>query len=150
MNLPMTIDKLGEMWAEDSKLDIHDLSGEIARIPQLHSKYLRIHSHHNLIVKKLSLDYSRLKKVKHEYLSGDLNNPEDLKELNLPPMTKRILKPEMSLYIEADKDLNTILAKRAINQEIVDVCAAIIKELSNRTYQIGNIIKWKQFENGAI
>jgi hypothetical protein len=150
MKLPISLDDLTDMWSKDCRIDQLNLAGELARIPELHSKYLKIHSHHNLVVKKLSLQYNTLKKTKHEYLSGDLNNPEDLKELNLPPMTKRILKPEMGLYIDSDNDLNNILAKKAINQEIVDVCAAIIKELSNRTYQIGTMVKWKQFQDGSI
>lgn len=150
MKLPITVDDLTSMWAEDSKIDELNLSAELARIPQLHSKYLKIHAHHNMLVKKITFDYTTLKRVRWEYYSGDLNNPEDLEELNLPPMTKKILRQDMSIYIEADADLTRLLAKKAINQEVVDVCAAIIKEISNRTYQIGSIIKWKQFQDGAF
>jgi len=150
MKLPISIDDLSDMWISDSKIDEMNLSAELARIPQLHSKYLKIHGYHNMTVKKLGIDFATMRRVKWEYYSGDLNNPDDLAELGLPPMSKKILRQDMSLYIEADKDLNKILAKKAINQEIVDVCAAIIKELSNRTYQIGSIVKWKQFQDGAF
>lgn len=150
MNLPITVDALTTMWAEDSRIDELNLSAEIARIGQLHSKYLKILSHHNMMVKKLTFEYNTLRRVKWEYYSGDLNNPEDLAEIGLPPMSKKILRQDMSLYIEADTDLTKLLARKAINQEVVDVCAAIIKEISNRTYQIGSIVKWKQFQDGAF
>lgn len=150
MNLPITVDALTTMWAEDSRIDELNLSAEIARIGQLHSKYLKIHSHHNMMVKKLTFEYNTLRRVKWEYYSGDLNNPEDLAELGLPPMSKKILRQDMSLYIEADAELTKLLARKAINQEVVDVCASIIKEISNRTYQIGSIVKWKQFQDGAF
>ena len=38
-----------------------------------------------------------------------------------------------------------IVIKKIIHQEIVDTCDSILKELNNRTYQLGNITKWMMF-----
>ena len=54
MKPPVTIDTLSEEWLNDSPVDTTDPTRELSRIPNLHSKYLNILSHHNLIVKKLS------------------------------------------------------------------------------------------------
>lgn len=142
------IDALTDMWNKDSKVDKTELTVELARIPELHSKYLKILSHHNLIIRKLNFSYNTLKKIKWEYYNGDLNNPDDLKLYGYEPIHKKILRQDLPMYIEADNELVQILFKKATSQEIVDACTAIMKELTNRTYQLGNMIKWELFIAG--
>lgn len=149
MRPPVTIESLTEEWLQDSSVNVTDPDIELAKIPNLHAKYLNILTHHNLIVKKLSFQYTELKRVKTEYYNGDLNNPEDLETYGLQPMMKKILKPQLQIYIDSDSDLNKILMKKVIHQEIVDFCTQVLKELNSRTYQLGNIIKWKMFTNGV-
>lgn len=149
MKPPVNIEALLEMWSTDSKLNETEAARELAKIPNLHAKYLTIVSYHNLVIKKLTYDYNTMKKIKWEYYSGDLNNPEDLKKYNWEPWQKRVLRQDMSIYLDADDDLNTILKKKVIHQEIVDVCNSILKELQNRTYQLSNIVKWTTFYAGS-
>jgi hypothetical protein len=148
MKPPVTIDNLSEEWLTDSSVDTTDPTRELSRIPNLHSKYLNILSHHNLIVKKLSYEYNTLKKVKIEYYMGDLNNPEDLKQYGWEPQMKKIMRQDMPSYLDSDDDLNKILIKKVIHQEIVDYCDRVLKELNNRTFQLSNIIKWEMYLNG--
>lgn len=149
MKPPVNIDDLMEMWSTDSKMDETEPGRELARVPVLHSKYLRILTHHNLIVKKLQGDYVRLKRVKWEYYNGDLNNPEDLEEYKLEPWSKKVLRQDIPTYIDSDNDLNTILLKKVIHQEIVDFCQSVLKELGNRTYQLNSMIKWEIYTRGG-
>lgn len=144
----MNIEQLIEMWAEDAKIDETEPSKELAKISTLHSKYLKIRTHHNLLVKKTLIEYNSKKKLKTEYYSGDLNNPEDLAKYNLEPLRKKILRQDISIYLDSDEDLTSILIKKIIHQEIVDTCDSILKELNNRTYQLGNIVKWETFAGG--
>lgn len=146
---PVKIDDLMVMWESDAKVDPLDAGTYLANIPKLHAKYLRILTHHNLMVKKFNKEYNELKKVKWEYYNGDLNNPDDLEKYKLEPQLKKILRQDIQLYIDADKDLNTIIARKAINQEIVDACTYILKELHSRTFQIKSIIEWTKFTEGA-
>lgn len=148
MKAPVKIDDLMEEWTKDSKTDETEPQRELARISSLNAKYLRVMSHHNLICKKLMADYAKLKKVKWEYYSGDLNNPEDLEQYGLQPMMKKLLRQDIPMYIDADDDLNKILMKKVVHQEIVDFCGFVIKELSNRTYQMNGVIKWEMFIQG--
>jgi hypothetical protein len=94
-------------------------------------------------------DYAKLKKIKWEYYSGDLNNPEDLEQYGFEPMLKKPLRQDIPMYIDADDDLNKILMKKVIHQEIVDFCGSVMKELSNRTYQLNGVIKWEMFVQGS-
>ena len=148
MKPPVNIDALMEEWLKDSAVDETEPGRETAKIPVLHAKYLRILTHHNLICKKLTADYNKLKRIKFEYYSGDLNNPEDLAHYGFVPMDKKLLKSSVPTYVDSDDDLNNILMKKMVHQEIVDFCTSVMKELNNRTFQLGNIIKWEQFSGG--
>ena len=145
----MQFEDLCKMWVEDAPIDITNLTQETSRIPKLHAKYVSILSRHKLIVFKLDGEYRELKSIKWQYYNGDLNNPEDLAEYGFEPLLKTILKQNIPIYLESDKDLNKILLKKALHQEIVDYCTLIIRELNNRTYQIGNMIKQEIFLSGG-
>jgi hypothetical protein len=148
MKPPVSIDDIMEEWSKDAAIDETEPGRETAKIPSLHAKYLRVLTHHNLICKKLTADYNKLRRIKFEYYSGDLNNPEDLEEYGFEPMNKKLLKQEIPAYLDSDNDLNNILIKKLVHQEIVDFCSSVMKELNNRTFQLGNIIKWEQFTGG--
>lgn len=149
MKPPVNIDLLMEEWSKDSKVDETEPGRELAKISSLHAKYLRILTHHSLSSKKLTNDYQKMKKVKWEYYSGDLNNPEDLKKYNLDPMMKKVLRQDIPIYLDSDNDLNEILIKKMLHQEVVDFCGSVLKELNNRTFQMNNLIKWEMFTSGG-
>jgi hypothetical protein len=149
MKPPVTIESLSNEWSQDSVIDQTEISKELSRIPNLHAKYLNILSHHNLIVKKLNYEYNLLKKVKTEYYMGELNNPDDLKEYEWEPFLKKVLRQDIPLYLDSDPDLNKILIKKTIHQEIVDYCERVIKELSSRTWQMKSIVDWERYIKGG-
>lgn len=148
MKLPTTMDILLEEWTQDAKIDELNIHKELLNIANLKVKYLKILSHHNMKVKILEKEYDKLKRVKWEYYSGDLNNPEDLKQYNLPPWPKKVLRQDLSYYLDSDKDLVDFLLKKTMHSEIVEVCKEIIKELNNRTYQIRGFIDYRKFLEG--
>lgn len=149
MKLPVSIDFVMEEWSKDSVIDETEPGRELIKISKLHSKYLMIMSHHNLLVKKYTIEYNRLKKLRWEYYSGDLNNPEDLEVLGLEPWLKKTLRQDIPMYIDSDQLLNNTLLKRTVHQEIVDVCQSILKELQNRTWQLKSFIDWEKFNSGG-
>ena len=106
-------------------------------------------THHNLICKKLLGDYNRLRRVKWDWYSGHLNNPEDLEQYNLEPMTLKILRADIPIYLDSDKDLNDLLLKKVLHEEVVDFCKSVLKELNARTYQIRGFIEWERYIGGA-
>ena len=52
------------------------------------------------------------------------------------------------MYLDSDAELNNILLKKVIHQEIVDFCTSVLKEINSRTYQLGNFIKWEVYTGG--
>jgi hypothetical protein len=62
---------------------------------------------------------------------------------------KKILRQDIPIYLDSDNDLNTLLMKKSLHQEIVDFCGSVLKELNNRTFQLNNLIKWEMFTSGG-
>lgn len=143
------INDLIDMWKIDSKVDEFELDKATLEIPNLHAKYMSILATHNLILKKTITDYNTRKHVKWQYYRGELNNPEDLKELGAEPMQHVVLKQDVPGWLEQDADLNNLLLKKAMHEEIVDTCKEIIKQLNFRHWQIRNAIEWRKFQSGV-
>lgn len=148
MKPPVSIDTLMEEWSKDAVINELEPGKELLNIPKLHSKYLTILTHHRLVVKKLMGDYQRIKKLKWEYYSGDLNNPEDLEKYGFEPLMKKILRQDIPTYLDSDTDLNNILLKKVVHEEITEACTAILKELNSRTWQIKSFIDYEKFIGG--
>jgi hypothetical protein len=148
MKPPVNIDDLAEMWITDAEVDKSEPGDELIRIPKLHAKYMRILTHHALVVKKLQSDYNTRRRIKWEYYNGDLNNPDDLEKYKLPPMEKKVLRTDINTYLDSDKELNDILLRKMLHEEIVDFCKAVVKELNNRTFQLRSVIDWAKFTSG--
>lgn len=148
MKPPVNIEALMEEWVKDAAWDETEPQKALANIPKLHAKYLRIMTHHNLIVKKLLADYNTRRKIKWEYYNGDLNNPEDLEKYGLEPMVKKVLRADLQHYLDSDTDLNNMLLKKVVHEEIVDFCKNVLKELNNRTWQLKEYMAWERFIGG--
>lgn len=145
-----TIEELLEMWTEDAKIDQIEAGEELLKIPRLHSKYLRVLAEATAYARKVEREYSKARKIMFEYYSGDLNNPDDLERYGFEePMQRTIIKQNMPMYLDSDKKLNAILAKKAEAEQIVDACTSIMKELNSRTYQLRAFIDWEKLNRGA-
>jgi hypothetical protein len=145
----MDIDQLLEMWSEDASIDEAELNAELARVPSIHAKYLKIRTQHNLLSKKIQFQYTEKRKIKADYYLGHLNNPEDLEKHNVQPLLRKIDKSSLNAHLDTDEELVKILIKKTIHDEIVDTCDSILKEINNRTYQLGNLVKWKIHLDGS-
>jgi len=146
---PTTINELMLEWSKDSKVDSTEPGKELLKIPTLHSKYLNLYTHHNLLVKKATINYNKAKLTKTQCLHGDLNNKDDLEHHKLEPNPKKIMRTDIPMYTDADDDLNTLLLKKAIHQEICDYCSSVLKELHSRTFQLRSYIDYIKFTQGA-
>lgn len=144
-----TLDELHDEWQVDGEIDKTEIGDELLKIPKLHAKYLRILSYHNSQSKEMGINYAKAKKIRYEYYQGDLNNPDDLAKYGFEPMTKRVLKSDIPLYIESDPTLLSILRKKNLHDEIASATTSILKELNSRTYQLRSHIDYEKFINGA-
>ena len=140
----MNIDELYTEVERDIKIDDTELDLESIRTPQLHNKYLKLFTKHSLQYKKLQDDYKVLYREKWEYYTGKAS-PEVYAE---KPFELKVLKADIGIYMEADKDLQQLGQRMAYAKQIVEYLERILKEINNRNWNIRNTIEWKKFLHG--
>lgn len=147
MKAPVSIDALMKEWSNDSTIDATSMEKELLKISHLHGKYLNIMSHHRHIIRKLEADYKILKGLKEDYYAGRLSQ-EELEEHGWEPMQLVLSDPKVARKIDADKELINMLLKKVAHEEIVTYCEMVLKSLHNRTWDLGNFVKYQQLVSG--
>lgn len=143
----MKTDELILEWAKDSEIDRTELGKESLKIPQLHSKYLKEFYLAKSTYVKLTADYKRLYKLKHQYYQGILSK-EELDELGWEQQPLKILKTDIPVYMESDTDLQTLQQRLQLVEDKIGIIENIIKTLNNRGYLIKNAVEWEKFKMG--
>jgi hypothetical protein len=146
----MLVDEITEMWIKDAKIDDVDLDVESLKVPTLHAKYLRILYQEKLKLKSYLIKRKTLSRVLGEYYRGDLNSPEDLREIQREPWSRTVLKQDLSSYVDSDKDMIKLLTKISYQEEVVSLLEDIIKNINNRGFQIKNSIDWRKLTNFGL
>ena len=142
----ITLDDVQHEWTIDSKIDPELLDEESIKIPQLHSKYLKYLSDVKLLKIKKEMEYKVLLREKFEYYTGKADE-EVFKE---KPFDLKILKQDLSLYMESDTDIQALLARINYYEEIMFFLDKVLHCLNNRGFQIKNSIDWQKFMQGSI
>lgn len=144
----MTLDEIFEQWEGDAQVDRLQLGVASLNIPKLHHKYWRILSSERLILKKYESDLAALMVDKKSWLSGEMTSDE-LKERGWNVHLKKMLKTEQEEFLRADGDVVQLRLKIALQSEKVEVLTDIIKSIHNRSFIIGNAIKFAVFQTGG-
>ena len=143
----MRFEELFSEWEKDSVIDKTELADEAIKIPKLHHKYYSLLSKERASLKRLELDMKHLKLDKYEFYTMGPNE-DTPKDWKLPPRGM-ILKTDIPMYIEGDKEIIDLSLKIGLQQEKVDLLESIIKSLTNRGFQIKAAIDWYKFTMGA-
>jgi hypothetical protein len=144
----MTLEEIYESWAKDGEIDQHNISNESANIPKLHNKYFQMYMQEGLKLKKLKADYKAFVKLKTEYYKGELDM-EEMREYGWEPLPLKILKQDIPTYVDADQDVINKSLRIGYQESIVDYLESIIKQITNRGFQLKTIVDWERFRTGA-
>ena len=144
----MTFEELQAQIEKDLSFDETQLDTESLRIPQLHNKYLKHLYSEKLTIKKLRNDMGELLRLKHEYYTGKMDETS-LKERGWEPFQLRVLRNDIDMYLDADKDVIKLRGRIQLQEERVDYIEAIVKGIANRGWVIRNAIDWKKFLGGV-
>lgn len=144
----MTLNELIEQAKQDLKFDDTELDQESLRIPQLHNKYLNFYHEEKLRYQGYKTNYSKLFRLKWEYYTGKLSE-DQLKELGWEPFDLKILRQDVDIYLESDKELIELKSKMSIQEEKVEYLNSIVKGITNRQFHIRDAIAWRKFLNGT-
>jgi hypothetical protein len=143
----MKLEEIENLWQQDCNIDRTNLCDESLKIPFLHSKYYKIYLREKVQLKAEETEYKQFFKIKHEYYTGKLSKDE-LDEYGWEPF-QFILKGELSIYLDSDKEIAERLLKIQVQREKVDLLESIIKSLNNRGFLIKNAIDFIKFSNGS-
>jgi|TARA_B100000579_G_scaffold293028_1_gene243434 hypothetical protein len=143
----LKLEEIQELWNRDRDIDITDLGVESVRIPQIHDKYLKIYIDERIRLKGLQFDLNKLVKLKTDYYAGNLTE-EELEKLGWEQFLTRLIKTEITKYLEADEDIIKMKKNIVLMEEKIHYLDSIIKMVSNRGFQIKSAIDWIKYKDG--
>ena len=147
-------EKLRADWTEDSHVDFQfknkqysaDLGQIALDIPFCHNKYLNHYTDISQIKTSLEFEIRKLVKEKREYYGGEA----DAKIYAEKPFGKKLSTQEkMKVYIDADSELIDLEAKIKYMDQILYFLDQVMRQISNRGFQIKSAIEWEKFINGS-
>lgn len=144
----MNIDEIMSEWKTDSEIDVTELADESIKIAKLHQKYYEYLIKEKLLFKKNESDLKLLRLEKYEFYTQG-HNEETLKKGWELPSKGMVIKSEIPMYLEGDKDIINLNLKISYQQEKIDLLQSIIKSLNNRGFNIKSAIDWIKFTSGA-
>ena len=133
------------MWENDSVIDPDNLHDESLKIPQLHCKYYTIYNTITLLRERARDSYNKVKLERYNYYTGKAP-AEVYAEEPFPYKVRE--KDAIQRYIEADEKLSAIDMKIRYYDVMLKFLEEVIKNISNRTFQIKNAIEWHRFQAG--
>ena len=145
--------KLKEDWAEDSHVDFQfknkqysaDLAQVALDIPFIHNKYLNHYTDISQIKTSLEFEIRKLVKEKREYYGGEA----DAKIYAEKPFGNSIKTSEkMKVYLESDQEIINLEAKIKFLDQMLYWLDLVMKQISNRGFQVKSAIEWEKFING--
>ena len=97
------------------------------------------------------MDQKTLLKDKWLYYNGKMSQEEiEVRGWDYDPFDGlKVMKGDMDYYYDSDKDIQKSEEKITYYKTLVETLQEIVETLRWRHQTIGNIIKWKQFENGG-
>lgn len=140
-----------DMWQEDCVIDNTKLDITSRDTPKLHAKYLQMLAEAKLMKKRAEFTQKNLLKDKWLYYNGKMDE-EQLQEKGWEPDPfngLRILKGEMDYYYDSDPEIQQSEEKIEYWKTVIDTLTDIIDNLKWRHQTIGNMIRWRQFEEGS-
>lgn len=144
----MKIEDIVSEWDKDSKIDPTEIGSEAINISKLHSKYINIITQEKLRLRKLEVEMKILRRDKYEmYTMGPTKEHKDLGwEM---PARGMILKQDVPIYMESDKEIVNLSLKIGMQQEKIEMLDSIIKSIMSRGYQLKTALDHLKFTMGA-
>lgn len=144
------MDKLSELQAEAKEdliiIDDEDLHQQSYKNQIIKPKWLDYKSKYKLMMFQCKGEHKRLYREKWEYYGGKA----DAKVYATKPFDLKVLKTDLSIYIESDEDIIKIEHKISYLETVVKYLDGVLKSINSRGWDIKNAISWRQFESGML
>jgi len=142
---PLSLETIQEMWEKDSKMNQDELDTESLKIPQLHARYYNLYNTILLMRKRDEAVYTSSLLDRRKYYTGKATS--DIYAAEPFPYKVRD-KDDLKLYLDSDEKLSKTKLKIEYYDTMLKYLEEILRQVSNRTYQIKNAIEWRRFSSG--
>ena len=140
----MTLDEIKLQVKKDLEVDDETLDKESYKNQELYAKYLDHKTNFELLLYKAKGDYKVLFRDKWEYYGGKA----DAKIYVTKPFDLKVLKTDLSIYIESDEEIIKLEHKIAYLETTIKYIDGVLRSIQSRGWDIKNAIEWKKFEAG--
>ena len=142
---PLSLETIQEMWEKDSKMNQDELDTESLKIPQLHARYYNLYNTILLMRKRDEAVYTSSLLDRRKYYTGKATSDIYAQE----PFPYKVRdKDDLKLYLDSDEKLSKVKLKIEYYDTMLKYLEEILRQISNRTYQIKNAIEWRRFSSG--
>ena len=144
------MDKLTELQ-EEAKTDLkivnlEHLDQESYKNQIIKPKWLEYKSKFELLKTQANISHTKLYREKWEYYGGK----SDAKVYAAKPFDMKVLKSDLSMYINSDDEIVELQAKISYYEVVIKFIDGVIKSIDNRGWDISHAISWKKFEAGMM
>ena len=146
----MNLDELKIQWAKDCEIDDIQLDNASIEVPKLHAKYQDLLTSKILVSKQYQNKYNDLLKDKWLWFNGKMSEDEvKARGWNPDPFDGlKIMKNDMQIFFNADKDLQEMNAKVEYLKVTIDFLKECMQNITWRHQTIRNTIDWRKFMAG--
>ena len=142
----MTLDELKQIVYKQLPVDKDHLDTESLRNQALYAKFIDYKTNFDFLLAKAKGEYKVLYKEKWEYYGGKA----DAKIYVTKPFDLKVLKNDLHIYIESDKEIIDAENKIVYLETTVKYIDYVLKSIQSRGWDIKNAIEWKKFEAGMV
>ncbi len=133
------------MWAKDSVIDDVLLDEASIKIPQLHAKYITLHSEYTLLLKKAKQEQNRIVHLRTLYYSG--RGTPDMYEDS--PFDFKLIRSEVPSWVAVDEGVNKVEMKVVLYETTLNTLSEILKQIHQLSFNIKNTVEWRRFVAGS-
>ena len=141
-----SLEQIQTLWDKDSLLELDRLTDHSLQISQLHNRYYKILINEKIRLKTLENNLNQLRLEKYEMYLHGATKEHVAKGWDIPH--NRILKSDIEVYLQGDKQMIEVSNKIMIQSEKVKFLEAIISVLNRRSFDIRNAIEFEKFKHG--
>ena len=142
----MTLDELKQIVYKQLPVDKDHLDTESLRNQELYAKFIDYKTNFDFLLAKAKGEYKVLYKEKWEYYG----EKADAKIYVTKPFDLKVLKNDLHIYIESDKEIIDAENKIVYLETTVKYIDYVLKSIQSRGWDIKNAIEWKKFEAGMV
>ena len=142
----MTLDELKQIVYKQLPVDKDHLDTESLRNQELYAKFIDYKTNFDFLLAKAKGEYKVLYREKWEYYGGK----GDAKVYVTKPFDLKVLKNDLHIYIESDKEIIDAENKIVYLETTVKYIDYVLKSIQSRGWDIKNAIEWKKFEAGMV